>query len=62
MSQAMPPAERVEKWRAKQLEAGRCIICGERASRRGGVIRRKCPYHLDLDNQRKKERRQKRRH
>lgn len=53
----MTPAERVEKWRAKQLKMGRCVICGARASRRGGQIRRKCPYHLDLDNERKRERR-----
>ncbi len=50
------PAERVEKWRRKQLAKGRCIICGLRASRRGGGVRRKCVYHLDLANARKAER------
>jgi hypothetical protein len=53
---AMTTAERVQRWRDKQRRLGRCVICGGRASRRGGVVRRKCPYHLDLDNERKRKR------
>lgn len=46
-------AAAVQKWQDKQREAGRCIICGNKAK---GV---RCPKHLLADKLRKREARRK---